>query len=145
MVASFSSRNAHKIEKALRRPSKSLNLIYVVFMLLLIEVALLRRAELFFPIIVVFLFMYVLVNIRRPVIIGCIGDRMEKDHRASVLSIETQLKSIFAMILAPIFGLLADGLGIQWVFFGAAALMLVLMPLLMLKERGEIGTVFKHF
>ncbi|MDP6155455.1 MAG: MFS transporter [Candidatus Thermoplasmatota archaeon] len=135
IVASFSSRNAHKVEKTMTRPSKSLNLIYAVFILLLLEVALLRRAELFLLIIIVFLFMYVLVNIRRPMIIGRIGDRMEKNQRASVLSIETQLKSIFAMILAPIFGLLADGLGVQWVFFGGAALMLVLMPFLMLKER----------
>lgn len=135
IVASFSSRNAHKVEKTMTRPSKSLNLIYVVFILLLFEVGLMQRAELFLFIIIVFLFMYVLVNIRRPIIVGYIGDRMEKTQRASVLSIESQIKSIFAMILAPIFGLLADGMGVEWVFFGAAALMLVLLPLFILKER----------
>ena len=135
MVASFSSRNAYKVEKAMVRPGRSLNLIYIVFLLLLLEVGLLQRVGHFLPIIVIFLLMYVLVNIRRPVLIGYIGDRMERTQRASVLSIEAQLKSIFAMVLAPVLGLAADHLGLQWVFFAGAALMLMFIPLLMLGDR----------
>jgi len=93
-----------------------------------------REAELYLPIILVFIAMYAVINIRRPIIIGYIGDRIEKTERASVLSIETQLKSVCAMILAPLFGYLADWLGVQWVFFGGAALMILLIPVLMLRR-----------
>jgi len=134
MVASISSRNAHRVEKAIVLRNRSLNLLYVTFILLLLIVGLMREAELYLPIILVFIAMYAVINIRRPIIIGYIGDRIEKTERASVLSIETQLKSVCAMILAPLFGYLADWLGVQWVFFGGAALMILLIPVLMLRR-----------
>ena len=69
--------------------------------------------------------------------IGFIGDRMKKEHQASILSIETQLKSIFAMVLAPLFGFLADNYGIEWVFFGGAILMFLLVPVVMLRAQNN--------
>ena len=89
----------------------------------------------------VFLIFYVLYNLRKPMVVGFLGDRIENRQRATVLSVHSQLRSLFGMIIAPIFGLLADNLGLPAIFFFAFALLAVTGLFLsfgeQVKEEGE--------
>ncbi len=139
IFSAISSRNAHRIEKAMASSDRSIDLLFTVFVIMLLIVGIFRRFELFPPIILIFVLMYMLINIRRPMLIGYIVDRTDRTQRASVLSIESQLKSLMIMVFAPILGFLAENLGVEYVFYGGAGLLIISMPLLILstKRRGE--------
>ncbi|QMS84585.1 MFS transporter [Candidatus Xianfuyuplasma coldseepsis] len=55
-----------------------------------------------------FILLYVLLNIRKPLMVEIIGDHADPARRASVLSIDSQLTSIFIIVFAPILGYLSD-------------------------------------
>ncbi len=61
-----------------------------------------------FAIFTIFLVLYVLMNLRRPIMVEVIGDVTDKKLRATILSIESQMTSLWIAILAPIIGLIAD-------------------------------------
>jgi len=91
-----------------------------------------RRVGLFillrFPLIIIilYLFIYVIYNIRRPIMVDFLGDCMEKEQRATILSVEAQLRSLFIVIFAPIFGWIADNYSIDILFFSLAIFLIVL-------------------
>jgi hypothetical protein len=58
--------------------------------------------------IVTFIFVYMLQNIWRPVLISRIDAHSTKDNGATILSVESQAKSLGAAILAPFIGILVD-------------------------------------
>jgi len=67
--------------------------------------------------IIVFLLIYVFLNIRKPFMIEKIGDEVQSDRRASVLSIDSQFTSILIIIFAPILGLISDVYSISTMLF----------------------------
>jgi len=80
-------------------------------------------------VVLLFLF-YTLYNLRKPVEIGFLSDRVDKRQRATVLSVEAQTVAILQAVVAPVFGLIADHLGIPYVFaIGGLALLVIGLPL----------------
>ena len=65
------------------------------------------------PIVVIFLYLliYVFQNIRRPLCVDYLAGIMKKEQRATILSAESQIKSILVFIFAPLFGFIADFAG----------------------------------
>jgi len=57
---------------------------------------------------IVFILIYVFLNIRKPLMIEKIGDATKDNKRASVLSIESQFTSLIIAFFAPMLGLIAD-------------------------------------
>ncbi len=70
--------------------------------------------------------MYVLHSMRKPLGVDYLGGIMKKDQRATMLSVESQLTSIFQMSLAPLFGLIADQLSFIWLFVIVGGAVLIL-------------------
>ena len=61
-------------------------------------------------------FFYTLNNLRMPIVTGFLSDRTEAQQRATVLSVLSQLRALMAAAIALLFGLIADNLGIPYVF-----------------------------
>jgi len=75
---------------------------------------------------VAFLFFYTLYNLRKPMVVGFLGTRIQSKERATILSVHSQLRSVFGIVIAPVFGLLADHFGVFTVLlFGGSLLLLV--------------------
>jgi hypothetical protein len=55
-----------------------------------------------------FVFLYILQNFWRPVLVSRVDRESEESHRATVLSIESQAKSVATMIAAPALGFAVD-------------------------------------
>jgi hypothetical protein len=55
-----------------------------------------------------FVLMAILQNFWRPIIVGRVGSESESETMATVLSIESQAKSFFAALAAPLLGVLID-------------------------------------
>lgn len=83
-----------------------------------------------------FLVFYILYNLRKPMVVGFLGDRIEGEQRATILSVHSQLRSLFGMVLAPTFGLLADSFGLSSVFFCAFVFLLITGLFLSFSENG---------
>ncbi len=70
---------------------------------------------------------------RRPVFVDVCSDYMTKDQRATVLSIESQIRALLMVIMAPAFGWIADTYSIGDLFFGIGTLLLIVNRMLILK------------
>ncbi len=77
-------------------------------------------------IIIIFFALYILKDSRRPLFVDVCGDNMEKNERATILSIDSQLRSLFTIIFAPLFGLIADSFGLNILFLCIGIAMLSL-------------------
>lgn len=73
-----------------------------------------------------FILMYVFLNIRKPLMVEVIGDHADPNRRASVLSIDSQLTSIFIVIFAPLLGLLADKVSYSFMFVLVGTIMIII-------------------
>ena len=70
--------------------------------------------------IVLFVLLYALQNVRRPMNIGFISENINTKIMATGLSVETQLKTLFIAVLSPILGFFADtfGVGVALILIG---------------------------
>jgi hypothetical protein len=64
-----------------------------------------------------FIFFLVLTgvqNVRRPMFVSALNERMEKSMRATVLSIESVGRAVIVAVVLPVMGMLADRYGLQY-------------------------------
>jgi len=84
--------------------------------------------------IILFILLYMLENLRRPLCVAGIAERVGDESLSTFLSTDSQMKSLFTMILSPLVGLLADlvspGAGITIV----AAVILIAYPFVRIRE-----------
>ena len=72
-----------------------------------------------------FALIYVLENIRKPLLTGAIADQVPKEILTSVLSAQSLLRTIITTLLALAFGLLADHFGVGISLFSISSLLLL--------------------
>ncbi len=115
IFSAFASRGVYR----LKRLADSKRLMDVFFDLMGIGAFLIALAvwtDQRFLAIAVFFMLYILKDARRPLFVDISGDYMKKTERATALSVDSQLKSVFMIVLAPLFGLLADRFSIEILF-----------------------------
>ncbi|MHA1369394.1 MAG: MFS transporter, partial [Promethearchaeota archaeon] len=119
IAGSYSSKNSYKMFGLFgkRRSRRTLNdFFYYITALILGLIAFGTHFKI--PIIVVLLYfiIYILFNLRRPIILETIDQNLKKALRTTTLSLESLLKSLLVMIIAPLIGLTVDMLGLEWLF-----------------------------
>lgn len=84
-----------------------------------------------------FILFYVYQNIRKPFMVEKIGDASVNNKRASVLSIESQLTSLFVIIFAPLLGFIADkfGIGIMLSLLGVFMVVIGILKRIILTQK----------
>lgn len=105
IISAIASHNAYKVEKKIDK-IKAIN--YGWLLTGIVALILGFFAEQIIVVVIAFVLMYVILNIRRPIMVQEIGDVTEEGRRASALSIQSQLTSFLLIIFAPIMGLIAD-------------------------------------
>jgi len=84
--------------------------------------------EHYYAVIVCYLIIYIAQNFRKPIFVDELDDNMPKDERATVLSVASQMKSLFIIVLAPVIGLISDTYGIRYALMGLALLLVIFSP-----------------
>ncbi len=81
-----------------------------------------------------FILLFVLQNFWRPILISRIADQIESDKMATILSVESQVKTLGAAIFAPALGFMVDRMSpnIQFLPIGIAGSLLGLLILSMM-------------
>jgi len=122
LISSFSSRYSYKIKNWIGDTKKGMDVLFYMFAAVLLFNSIFIWVEL--PLVVVYLYLiiYVFENIRRPLAVDYLGEIMKKEQRATMLSVEAQIKSILVFIFAPLFGFIAD-FSIPSLFLGLAITM----------------------
>ena len=79
-----------------------------------------------------FVFIMMVENLRKPLGVSMIAELSHDDAMATVLSLSSQVKSVFAAMIAPLIGLVADKYGPGTGIATISLLMLLLFPLIKL-------------
>jgi MFS family permease len=105
LLSSFASKYAYQLKK-LGDSKKIIRFMWLISGLSILLLVLWIHS--LWMIMLVFTMLYMMMNVRRPIMVEVIGDETDAKHRATVLSIESQSTSILIAIIAPLVGLLAD-------------------------------------
>ena len=134
LLGSFSSKKAY----AVKGKKSSLKCLYIIHGLLAVCMAVLAFvSKISLAVFLVYIFIYALFNVRKPIFVDEVDEHIKKNERATILSISSQLKSLFLMIFAPLLGFAADRLGIGAVMGILAVVFLCTLPLLNTPEKSD--------
>jgi len=109
---SYASSHAGSLEKKVRSLPKAANAIYLLGMGLLASSGFATWGKVYWFAIAGFLGLYMLQNLRRPILIGYLSKLIPPRTMATGLSVESQLRTLLTAGLAPVVGLLADRVGV---------------------------------
>lgn len=113
LLSSSASKNAHKFSQRINNDKKAIShLIFAAFILLGIS-GIGFYYNLYILPISCFIAYYMVQNIWRPIAISQYDNYSRKEEQATILSVESQSKSLGIIILSPIAGYLADNVGIH--------------------------------
>ena len=126
LISSFASQRAYLFKNIVHSSKKAMDLIFYCLGFFFLFNSILLYFDIPLGVVIIYLFMYVLHSMRKPLGVDYLGGIMKKDQRATMLSVESQLTSIFQMSLAPLFGLIADQLNFIWLFIIVGGAVLIL-------------------
>jgi len=73
-----------------------------------------------------FVIVYIIENLRKPILTGYVTDHVPGEILTSVLSVQSLLKTAITAILALVFGVLADMFGIGISFIGVSLSLVII-------------------
>ncbi len=131
LINAFGSRSAYIFKNALGARN-ILNYSYLFIALVLTILGLFINS--YVLVIVIFLFLNIVVNVRKPIFVGEIGNAIPKNERATILSIDSQLKSLAITISAPIVGFLAEQYSLSMAMYASASFVILTLAVVWVKN-----------
>ena len=125
VLGAFSSRLSHKLNNIFSTPDTPLNYLFLAQAVLLLGTGLFIDVNLV-VVFILFILLNIGSNLRRPLLLSGLVDEIEEVQRATMLSIESQLKSLALIIVAPVLGRLADVFSIRFMFVIIAGFLFIL-------------------
>ncbi|HID39450.1 MAG TPA: MFS transporter [Calditrichaeota bacterium] len=138
LLSSFASRNAWRFENSFKPLSRSINIAYLAGVTAIALSGIFLSFKYTAAAIIVFIFIYILQNIRRPLVVSYLSEVIPSRVMASGLSAESQLETIVLAIFAPLLGFMADQWGLAAALVISGLLFLSLFPFVRLKEKAII-------
>ena len=137
VLTSVASRKSAAVAGRFAGSEKALNLLLLVGLVLGLAAGLTRWYGLTFVPVILFLAIYALQNLRQPVGVSVVADRIPEEVLSTVLSAQSQLQSLFAAVVAFLVGATVDYVGgnVGVGFALSAGLGVILFPLLRLSPR----------
>src|SRR6056297_3101450 len=134
IFSAWVSRNIYRLNQWWHS-DQLMDITFEIFGITFFVLALAIKTKLMFVVIVFYLLLYLLKDGRRPLAVDVFGDYMKRNERATVLSIESQIRSLLMIILAPIFGFIAHRFSIAVLFFLIGIFILVFNRFVKVKDK----------
>jgi MFS family permease len=134
LLSSYASRMAGRVSERFHDVGQAINSTFLLGAGFLLIAGLASWQDIRILSILVFLGLYLLHNVRKPLNVAFISDQIENRVMASGLSVESQLVTLLMAVIAPILGALADLIGVG----GALAILGLAMSVLAVLARVEI-------
>ena len=128
-LTSFTARRSGRFAERFQTLSHPLNITMLVGLVAGFVSGLLYHWGWLAGAVVFYMAIYLVENLRKPIGISIVAERLDKDILATALSAESQAETLFAALLAPIIGFVADQWGIGVALMVVSAGLVVLMPL----------------
>lgn len=140
MMNSAASRNSGKFAAKFSSLSIPLNITVLIGFTSAVMAGIFISADLAIVGTILFVFVFIIENLRKPVAVAHISENLEPSVLVSVLSAASQLKSLLAAVIAPAIGYLSDLFGIGTAIASVALVLLMLYPLYRVnKQLGNLG------
>lgn len=115
MMSSQASKNIYRLTKNISADflyniSFAINAIICIFLVYFI------KSSMILGLMLSFLVLYLLKDVRRPLFVEISSRYMKKSERATMLSIESQVRAIIMIIIGPLFGYVADNYSLSTLF-----------------------------
>ena len=140
-ATSFASRNSGKVADRFYRLTRPINLTLLIGLSAGALIGVFYRLDWLLISVLLLCFIYILENLRRPMAISYVTEKLNQNILASVLSAESQANTAFAAVIAILFGLFADNFGIEISFIVISLLLLLITPLFLLRSAKETKSV----
>ncbi|MCF7940562.1 MAG: MFS transporter [Spirochaetia bacterium] len=139
LLTSFASSRAGAVRRRVAETERGLNLLFLLGALMVMLTGYFYLSGWSYLAVVTFIIYYMIQNIRRPLALDYISDRIEGSVMATGLSGESQIKTLITAILAPLFGLAVDtsGLGMTLIIFGAMLVFFAVLLRLVAVQQAE--------
>ena len=112
LMSSYASRTAGRVSDRFDDVAQAINTTFLIGAGFLLVAGLASWQDVRILSILVFLGLYLLHNVRKPLNVAFISDQIENQVMASGLSVESQLVTLLMAVIAPILGGLADLIGV---------------------------------
>ena len=116
VVSAVGTRNSWRLKSIFRSPKHAMDVLFDVYLILLLVVAMLLRHHLAIAVIPCYLLMFLLQNLWKPWGVAGVSGLLGKERRALALSSESLLKTLLQSVLAPIIGYVADRYSLDEMF-----------------------------
>jgi MFS family permease len=126
LLTSYASRSSAQIGKRFKSTAQGINVTFLAGAVFLLLAGIAARQQWSIVAILVFLGLFLLHNVRRPMNVAYISDQISSRVMAAGLSAESQFTTIFLAVLSPVLGALADWLGVGAALACFGGLMLAL-------------------
>lgn len=136
VLTSIASRSAGSLSERFSSEHKYLNITFIGGMLVLLTAGLIYWSGLTLIPIVLFIFYYFIQNLRRPVTVGYLSDQIDDGVMATALSVDSQLKTLWVAVLAPIIGLIIDSFGLGAALAAVGIIGVLLFPFIRIRKEG---------
>jgi len=137
LSASTASRYSGKFSRRISGVVQSINIIWIIGFSMLIIAGVFQDISVYVVTIGAYLVLFILQNLRRPLCVTYISDKVPHRVMASGLSVESLIKTLAMAILAPACGYLADLAGVGITVAAAGVLMGFLYLPLRLRKSGQ--------
>ena len=143
LMSSYASRTAGRVRDRFDNVAQAINTTFLIGAGCLLTAGLASWQDYRILSILVFLGLYLLHNVRKPLNVALISDQIENQVMASGLSVESQLVTLLMAIIAPTLGALADlvGVGGALAVLGLAMTALALLARVTAPEVAEVSQV----
>ena len=128
LITSYASKNSYRLEQRISRLDKAINLTYLMGVIIIGISGLFLKFDIIIIAVVLFIGIYIVQNIRRPMLVSYLSEIIPGKVMASGLSAESQLQTVIIIIYAPFFGYIADLFGLYAAFLLTGGLFLIIYP-----------------
>jgi len=128
LLSSYSSKKSYLFVKKFKSISSAINTTYLIGAILIIIAGLSYHALIFSAAIISFILVHILFNVRRPMNVSYVSDKISHRVMASGLSVESQFKMIFSATFAFLIGVLSDHFGVGSALFVIGLIVLLTYP-----------------
>jgi len=108
VITSFSARNAYRVEQICKSLPKAANRIYMIAAFTLLTAGILFSFKYYVPAVIIFFGLYISQNLRRPIMVSFLSEKIPEKIMATGLSVESQLTTIIIAVFSPLVGYIID-------------------------------------
>jgi len=138
ILTSYAARKAGKTTDKLNSIQKALNVTMILGYLMAFASGLFFHYSFFIVSIVLYIGIFIIENLRNPIGVAYVSELYKQDILATALSANSQAKSLFAAIIAPILGYWSNYVGVGMGLAVLAFVLILSSPLYLAKRKTEV-------